>query len=138
MPLAEQNVLRLDVPMHNALAVGVAQRFGYFAGYAQRLIQRQLALATKPVAEALAVHERHGIPQLAGCFAGIVHREDVRVLESRCQADLTLEPLRAEGGGEFRAQHLQGDLPVVLEVISKEDRGHAAPPQLTLEAVAVS
>ena len=41
-------------------------------------------------------------------------------------------------GGEFRAQHLDGDLPVVLDVLGEVHRGHPAGTQLALDAVVVS
>ena len=44
------------------------------------------------------------------------------------------EPLGAERGGQLRAQHLEGDRPVVPEVVGEVDRGHAAAAQLALDA----
>ena len=40
-------------------------------------------------------------------------------------------------GGELRAQHLDGDLAAVLEVLGEIDRRHAALAELPLDAVAV-
>ena len=40
-------------------------------------------------------------------------------------------------GGELGVKHFQGDRPVVAEVMGQVDRGHAAAPELALEAVAV-
>jgi hypothetical protein len=34
-------------------------------------------------------------------------------------------------------QHLESDLPVVLEIMGKVDRRHSAAPELTLDGVAV-
>ena len=52
--------------------------------------------------------------------------------------DLAQEALGAERGGELGAEHLEGDLAVVLEVVGQVDRGHAAAPELALEHVAVA
>ena len=43
----------------------------------------------------------------------------------------------AEDGRQLRPEHLERDLAVVAEVVREVDRGHAALPQLALEAVAV-
>ena len=48
--------------------------------------------------------------------------------------DLAQEPLGAERGGELRAQHLDRDVAVVLEVVREVDGGHAAAPELALDA----
>jgi len=40
----EQNVLGLDVPVHDVAAAGVAQRVRNFPGDVQRILQRKLPL----------------------------------------------------------------------------------------------
>ena len=62
----------------------------------------------------------------------------MRVLQTRRRADLALEALWPQRGGQLWMQDLEGDLAVVLEVVCEVHRGHATPPQLTLEPVAVS
>jgi acetylornithine deacetylase/succinyl-diaminopimelate desuccinylase-like protein len=54
----------------------------------------------------------------------------VRVLEPGGEADLALEPLEAERGGEAGVEHLEGHRAVVLEVAGEVDGGHAAPADL--------
>ena len=49
--LGEQDVLRLDVAVHDAVAVRVVERVGHLARDAERLVDRQLPLAVEPVAE---------------------------------------------------------------------------------------
>ena len=51
--------------------------------------------------------------------------------------DLREEPLGADDGGELGAEHLDGDLAVVAEVLGEVDGGHAALAQLALDPVAV-
>ena len=53
------------------------------------------------------------------------------------EADLALEALRPERGGELGVEDLQGDGAVMLEVVGEIDGRHAAAPELALEAVAV-
>ena len=135
---AEQDVLGLDVPVHDALAVRVAQRVGHLAGDLQRVVERQLTLAPQPIPEGLALDVGHRVPELASRFAGIEHGQDVRVLQAGGGPDFPLEALRAEGGGELGVQDLERDRAVVPEIVGQEHRGHATPPQLALEPVAVS
>ena len=51
--------------------------------------------------------------------------------------DLGQEPLGADHGGELGAQHLEGDPPVVPEVLGQVDGGHAAGAELALDPIAV-
>ena len=51
--------------------------------------------------------------------------------------DLGQEPRGADDCGEFRAQDLDGDLAVVLEVVREVHGGHAASAELALDPVAV-
>ena len=60
------------------------------------------------------------------------------MLEPGGEPDLALEPLRAERRGQLRMQDLEGDGAVVPNVPGEVDRGHAAAPELALEAVAVA
>jgi hypothetical protein len=47
------------------------------------------------------------------------------------------KPLRAQAGGQFRSEQLEGDEPLVLEVAGEEHCRHAAPAQLALERIAI-
>ena len=118
--------------------VRVAQRVRHLAGDLQRVVQRQLTLAPEPIPEGLALHVGHRVPELAGRFTGIEHRQDVRVLQAGGGPDFALEAFWAERGSQLGMKHLQGDRAVVLEVVGEVHRGHAAPAQLALEPVAVS
>ena len=51
--------------------------------------------------------------------------------------DLLHEPIGAEGGGEVGAQHLDGHLAVMLEILGEIDGGHAAGPEFALDGVAI-
>jgi hypothetical protein len=51
--------------------------------------------------------------------------------------DLAQEPLGADRRRELRPQHLDRDPAMVLQVPGEIDGGHAALPQLPLEAVAI-
>ena len=60
------------------------------------------------------------------------------MLQPGGDADLALEPLGAERGGELGMEHLERDRAVVAEVLGEVHRGHAAAPQLALEPVSVA
>ena len=68
---------------------------------------------------------------------GVEHGEDVRVLQPGGEADLALEALGPEGGGQLGVQHLERDRPVVPEVLGQIDGGHAPAAELALERVAI-
>ena len=133
----QQDVLRLDVAVDDAVRVGVAQGAQHLGGDAQGLVERKLALACHPLPEGLALHVRHGIPQPAGGLARVVHGEDVRMLQAGGDPDLLEESLRSERGGELGAQDLERDGAIVPEVVREVDHGHAAAAELALDAVAV-
>ena len=59
------------------------------------------------------------------------------MLQVRRGLDLGEEPLGADDGGELRAQHLDRDLAIVLQVLGEIDGRHAAGAELALDAVAV-
>ena len=131
----EQQVLGLDVAVDHAVPVRVLERPGGLGGDPKRRVHRQLPLPPEPVAERLALDERHGEPELAGGLARVVDREDVRVLQPGGELDLALEALGAERVSEIGVQHLERDRPVVPQVLGEEDGGHAAAPELALEGV---
>ena len=67
--VGEQDVLGLDVPVDHAVAVGVLQRLRRLARDPERVLDRELPLAPEPVAQALALDERHGEPEPAAVVA---------------------------------------------------------------------
>ena len=57
------------------------------------------------------------------------------MLQVRGDADFAQEPFGAQRGGHFGMEDLEGDRPIVLEVVSEEHRRHTATSHLTLEPV---
>jgi hypothetical protein len=62
--------------------------------------------------------------------------KNVRVLEIRRRLDLGQKALRADDGRQLGLQNLEGDFPLVPEVVGQIDGGHAALPELALDPVA--
>ena len=129
--------------MDDPRAVGVLEGVRGFPRDPERVLQRQLSFPVQPFPETFSVDERHGVPEdvrsavLRPHGAAVEDREDVGMLEARGQADLALEPLGAEGGGDLGVEDLEGDGPVVAQVTGEPDRGHAPAAELTLERVLV-
>ena len=59
------------------------------------------------------------------------------VAQVGCGGDLAQEALPAQDGGELGAEHLDGDLAPVLEVLGQVDDRHPSRAELALEVVAV-
>ena len=119
------------------MLVGVLEPAGRFDGDADRRVHRELPLAAQPVAQRLAFDKRHREPEPARGLAGVEYGEDVGMLEPSREPDLPLEALGAERGGELRMEHLEGDRPVVPEVLGEIDRGHAPAAELALQRVPI-
>ena len=135
--IVQQDVLRLDVAVDHAVAVGVVERPGDLGSDADRIADRELLLAVQPVPQRFALDERHHVVRGPVDFAGVDQAEDVGVLQVGDGLDLAEEPLGADHRRELRPQHLDRDLAVVLQVLGEIHRRHAALPQLPLDAVAV-
>ena len=59
------------------------------------------------------------------------------MVQLRRELDLAQEPLGPEVERQRRAEHLEGDRPVVPEVPGEVDGGHAPAPELALDQVAL-
>ena len=136
-PVLQQRVLRLDVAMDDALAMGVVERGGDFPREPQGLVHRELLLALQARAQRFAGDVGHDVVEQAVGLARVDQPEDVRVLEVGGDLDLAEEALAAEHGGELGVEDLDGDLAAVLEVLGEVDGGHAALAQLAQDAIAV-
>jgi hypothetical protein len=133
----EQDVLGLEVAVHHAASVGEVERAGEEREQTQGLVEGQLLLAREPGPQRLALDVGHHVVEQAVGRPGVEEREQVGMLQVRGGPDLAQEPLGADDGGELGAQHLDGDLAVVLEVVGEVDGGHAAGTEFALEPVAV-
>ncbi len=139
----QENVLRLDVAMDDAAAMGIVEGTRHLGGDAHGVGDRELLVANEAIAEGLALDEGHDVEEdrssLRVGIAGtrVEERENVRVLEVGGGLDLREEAFGADDGGEFGAEDLDGDGAIVLQVVRQVHRGHAALAKLALDPVAV-
>ena len=141
----KENVLRLDVTVHQAFAIGVVERLGDLAGDVDGGIERQLRLPNHPTAERLAVDVRHDVVEAALRFARsrrncprIEEAHHAGMIELRGDLDFTEKAFCAENRGEVRTEDLDGDLAVANQVVGQIDPRHAARADFPLDPVAIS
>ena len=137
------DVVGLHVPVDHAVGVRVGQRGGHVAREPERLVHRKLPLAPQAVPQRLALDIGHHIegrgrpgPDLQ--YPGVEQRQDVGMLEPCGQADLQQEAVGADADAERGVEDLQGDRPIVAEVVSQVDGRHPTPAELPLHAIAIA
>ena len=114
--------------MHHAVPVGFGERVGDVAEDAHPVADGQkLALLHQLLAEREPVHVRHHVEEEPVGRARVIERQDVRMLQRRRDLDLP-EGNRSlpQRRGQLLPQHLDRDLPVVLQVLGEVHCGHAA------------
>jgi hypothetical protein len=138
VPLAEHDVLGLQVTVQDPGAMGVFEPTRHLPHQTDRLLDRQRSLPLEPCPQRLALDEWHDEVQLPVRFTRIEHRHDVRVSEVRGRGDLTEEAFLADRRRMLSVKHLHRDAALVLEVLGEVHGCHAAPAELALDTVAVS
>ena len=141
--VGEDDVLRLDVAVHDALR-GARRGARSATARAMRTASSigQLRLAREPCAQRLARDERHRVPRQRDVAAGgedarVEHGDDSRMLESRREPDLANEPVDADRAGQVGVEHLDRDGAIMTPIVREPDGRHAAAPELTLDHVPV-
>ena len=121
--------------------MGVVERLAGLPHQAQRFSDGERALPREPLAQGLAIHERHDVERPGRLLvggAGVEQGEDVGVLEPSLDLDLEEEALGGLAGDDLGAQHLDRDGPVVLAVARQVYNRHPAPTQLPVDRVTVA
>ena len=111
------------------------ERVGHLARDAHRLGHGERPSRSIRSSQRLAVDVGHRRSKKSFALARVEQRQDVRMLEPCEDADLAGEAIRPECRRQLRAQHLHGNLAVVLQVIGEVDRGHPADPDLSLDRI---
>ena len=137
MALGDHYVVRLEVAVHDALAMCVGHTVHDVAQQAHRFGWREHPFARDAAAQRVPLDIRHDVEQHPVVRAGVEQRKDVRRLELRGNIDFAQEPLGAHRLREVGTEHLDRDGAAVLEVLGEVNRGHAAVAELALNGVAI-
>ena len=133
----QQHVARLHVAMDQAAAVSGIECPRQLLGDRDRALGRESSLSPQHGLQISARHVAHGDEQQAVLLARLVDRDDVRVIEARCQARLAQKAL---AGGLVRddtgRQHLHGHRTPQPDILCPVHLSVSAPPNQLLGAVA--
>ena len=123
VPIGEEDVLRLDVTVHHARRGRYGERVGDLRGHRTASCTGSCPLAGEPLAERLALHERHHVVEehLRAGPAAMTPESSSPTMCGCCSlaatSDLLEEALGAEGRTQLRPQHFDRDFALVLEVL---------------------
>ncbi len=134
----EQDVLWLDVPVNDTMAMRVVERRRDLLRDANCVIQWKLPFLVDALPQRPSLHRGHHVEQEAVGLAGVIQGEDVRVGQLGRDLDLPQESLRADLGGQVRPKHLERDAPVMALVLREKDDSHPALAQLASDRVATA
>src|SRR5437879_12987289 len=136
MSRLEENVLRLDVAMHDVMTVGVGEGAGHFANDLHSLVDRKLRFSGQALAQRLAFHVWHDVVREAVSLARVVKRDDVRVGQGGGDFDLPQETVGAHSCGELRMKDFDCYGSTVLEILREINDSDPPAPELALDRVA--
>jgi hypothetical protein len=132
----EQHVRRLDVAVHQSARVRRVQGRGDRRHDRGDPVGRKGSLPVEQRPHVAAGDVAHRDEQHAARLAGLVQRDDVRVIDGGGGLGLPVEPLPERlVGGQRRSQDLERDDAAELFVAGTEDRRHPAVPDLLFEQV---
>ena len=121
----EENILGFDVPVHYALRVRVLERFGDVAKDPDRIGDRQFSGALKSRAQRLAFDAGHRVIKKILFRAGEEKRNDMRVLQPRCELNLATKPVDIEARTQLRGQNFYDDVATERDFADDEDPRHS-------------
>jgi hypothetical protein len=133
----EQDVARLDVPMHQTLLVGVVQRLGHRRHQLDRFVDRQPGLL-EPRGEVGAVDVLRDDVAGAACGAAdIEDRNNLRVIEVGDGAGFGQVGFGGFGAiHQLAMRHVDGDKPLQLVIVGEIDEAEATVTEDFFNAVA--
>ena len=86
-----ENILRLDVTMHDATRMRVCERFGHVTDQGNRVGERESLPSREQRAQGIALDAGHDVKEAVPVPATVKQRDDRGVHEARRQPDLLLE-----------------------------------------------
>src|SRR5579875_2461612 len=133
----DQDVLRLQVAVDNALGVGSIERPCKLARKVQDRLQGKTALLLQKMTQVLAFNVGHGDEFHSVCVAEVVDAENVAVGDAAGKQQFLLESSHGlRVCGEFRAEQLESYNPVKLPIARLENQSHASLAQERLDPIA--
>ncbi len=133
----KENVLGFDIPMRHALLVCVLEGVGDVEEDPDGVTDRKLAGTLQSRAQRLAFDARHRVIQQVVVRAGEKERDDVGLLQSRRQLNLTAKALDVDACAELRRQDLYDDIATERDFADDEDARHSTA-QILGDLVAVA
>jgi hypothetical protein len=122
-----EDVVRLDVAVHESGLVGLVQPARRQADDADRLVLRHLAGALNPLPERLAFDELHDHVGRGAFVAEVESADDVDMVQAAGRRVFLLEALDQDAiAGQVRRQDLDRDRVRALTMARLVDRAHAA------------
>jgi hypothetical protein len=133
----DENVVRLDVPVDDPVAVREPQRLEELLRVRDRLRDRERSAGEDELLQAAALDDLHGDVVRPLGLASVVDRDDVRMGEAGCGLRLPPEALDEEVVGRVAlVQDLDRHAPSELLVLGEVDVRHPAGAELAQDAVA--
>src|SRR5207249_1664475 len=83
-----------------------------------------LPLAAQALAQRLPLDQRHHVVEQPVGVAGIIERQDVRMMQAGGDLDLTEEALGTQGGRQLETEYFHGHLAVVLQILGEINQSH--------------
>jgi hypothetical protein len=122
----EENVLWLDIPVNDPLAVSEIESLGNLSDYSKGILHAQKAFFAQAIPERFPRDIRSDEERNAVYVTRIVDWQNARVLEAGQCVDFTMESTRADGGRKLRPQNLDRDVASIAKVAREKHRGAAA------------
>ena len=133
---AHDDVVRLDVPVHQPPMVGVVQRLRQRAQDGEHLVGREGPPLPDDLGQRLPLQVLHHEVVPAPFLSHVVDGNDVGVLEPCCRPSLAQEALdELLLPHQVRGQHFDRYIPVEQRVVSLVDRAHPTAADLGLNLV---
>ncbi len=136
MPGLEEDVLRLDIAVHDVPVMRVLQGIRHLARDTQRVFDRKLPLMDQTTAQRLPLNVRHDIVRETIGFPGVVEWQDVWMGEPGGDLDLAEEAFRPEARSQLGAEHFERHRPAVFHILCQVDSRHAAAAELSCDRIA--
>ena len=126
-PPVDENVLRLEIAMDDALIMRRLQPLADLPEDVDDARQRQASFASQQGREVLTIDILHRQELDAAGFAEVVNAQDVFVSDVAGELDLALESIEDRRmAGEIEADHFQGDVAVELAIAREINLTHTA------------